>query len=143
MNKNQIRREVGVGLRVLDQHLQKLLSEDVVVRRPSAQGKEHLYFRPEDQDLWENEATRIMFGRREARDVGLYVAEHPGATSKEIAEAIGKTPMTARHHLRTLRDHGIVTSADAGRKVEYHPLRELRRWVEEHGEVYDRPWENQ
>lgn len=140
MNKNQLRKELGIGMKILDHHLRELTHAELVLRRASAQGKEHLYFHPDDEELWENPRTRIMFGRCATRNVGLYISENPGATTKEIAEALGIAPVTVRHHLRTLRDHQIITSAKVGRSYEYHPLRELREWVDEHGDVYKRPW---
>ncbi len=140
MNKNQLRHELDVGLKVLDYHLTKMEDEGLVVRKPSAQDKEVLYFRPEDTDLWENPRTRIMFGRRPTRHVGLYLADHPGAGSNAIADALDLSVVTVRHHLRTLRDHDLIVSAKIGRSVEYHPLNELRAWAKELGDNFDKPW---
>lgn len=140
INKNQIRLELGIGLKVLDYHLSKMEDAELVVRMPSAQGKEVLYFAPEDVDRWENPRTRIMFGRKPTRHVGTYIAENPGTSSEAIAEALDLSVVTIRHHIRTLKDHNLIVSAKIGRNVEYHPLSELKEWVEDLGDRFEKPW---
>ncbi len=140
INKNQIRLELSIGLKVLDYHMTKMEEAELVVRMPSAQGKEVLYFAPEDVELWENPRTRIMFGRKPTRHVATYIAENPGTSSEAIAEALDLSVVTIRHHIRTLKDHNLIVSAKIGRQVEYHPLSELREWVEELGDQFEKPW---
>lgn len=140
LNKNQISGRLGVDPNLVEFHLDRLETHDLVVQRPSAQGQETLCFRTEDAHLWEDEDTRILFGRRRTREIGLYLAEHHGASSDELAEAFDLTPVTIRYHLRTLGDHGLVEQLRFGRSVEYHAREKLEAWARDIGEPFERPW---
>ncbi len=142
INRNQIGVELDLVVKLLNYHVTKLEDAEVIVRMPSAQGKEALYFAPEDVDLWENPRTRILFGRKPTRYVAMFIADHPGTSSAAIAEALDLTPVTIRHHIRTLKEHNIIVSAKIGYAAEYHPLTELMDWVEDLGDRYERPWES-
>jgi DNA-binding MarR family transcriptional regulator len=142
MNKNQICNELGMDGTVLDHHLDKLENEgQLVVTRDSAQEKEVLCFLAEDAELWEDENTRILFGRQPKRLVALYLAENRGATTREIAEELRLSAWTVRHHIRTLIQHELVLRYPSGQTNVYEPADVLERWVEELGEGFERPWE--
>lgn len=142
MNKNQICEELDVAGNVLDHHLDKLENQgQLVAVLDSALENEKLCFLMEDVDLWKDETTRILFGRRRSRAVAMYLAENPGRTTKEIAEALRISPVTVRHHIRTLRQYGLIHRFSAGEQKVYEPDETLESWVEEVGEAFDRPWE--
>lgn len=142
LNKNQIAEELGLDVNVVDHHIDKLEHEaQLVVTKDSAQGKEVLCFLTEDVDHWENENTRILFGRRTKRVVALFIAEYPGRTTREIAEALRLSPWTVRYHLRTLIRHGLVDRHASGQTKLYEPAKVLTAWVEEVGQGFERPWE--
>lgn len=140
LNKNQLRERLDVHPNLVQFHVERLEEGGLVVTKPSAQGKEVLCFREEDTHLWEDESTRILFGRRRSRQVALYVSDNPGAPTSEIAAFLDLSPVTVRHHLRTLIEHDLVERVRLGRKVEYHPQPRLQDWDQALGDRYERPW---
>jgi len=140
LNKNQLRKKLDILPNLLEFHLKRLIENEVVVTKPSAQDQEVLCFLEDQEHLWDEEKTRILFGRRPTREIGLYIAAHPGASTSEIAEAVDLSDVTVRHHLRTLRDHGIIQGIRLGRRYEYHPSEELITWVNRVGSGYPTPW---
>lgn len=140
LNKNQLRKKLGLLPNLLDFHLDRLEEHGLVVMKDSAQEKETLCFLRSDEELWSDEETRIMFGRRSTRDIGLFIAENPGAETEEIADAVGLSEVTVRHHLRTLKEHGMIQRVRLGRSFEYHPSDVLEVWNERVGECFARPW---
>lgn len=141
MNKLQLCRALDTYPNLVDFHLEQLHDARLVVTRPGAQGNEILCFLWEDAELWENPRTRVLFGRRPIRDVGLYLAENPGTKTRQIAEDLGISPVTVRHHLRTLRDHDLVDRYRAGRRFLYAAGEDLETWASELGSVFERPWD--
>lgn len=141
LNKNQLCDELDILPNLLDFHLERLEDNGIVVTRPSAQGREILCFLRTDKELWEDDELRIMFGRRSTREIGLYVAENPGAETTDIAEAIDLSEVTVRHHLRTLREHEMVQRIRLGRRFEYHPSDLLEEWTDLVGDAFGKPWE--
>lgn len=142
LNKNQLRKKVDILPNLLDFHLDRLVEHGLVVTKSSAQEKETLCFLRSDEELWSDEETRIMFGRRPTREVGIYIAENPGADTEEIAEAVGLSKVTVRHHLRTLKEHDMIQRIRLGRSFEYHPSTLLEEWMERIGDAFPRPWES-
>lgn len=136
LNKNQLRRELDVLPNLLDFHLERLAEHGLVVTRPGARDNEVLCFLETDEDLWDDEELRIMFGRESTRDIGLFIARNPGADTEAIAEAVGLSEVTVRHHLRTLRDHDMVQRTRLGRSFEYHPSELLDSWNELVGDAF-------
>lgn len=140
LNKNQIAEELDLYSHQLEFHLQRLEDHDLIVQLPGSKGHEVLLFRTEDRDLWKDESTRVLFGRAPIREVAMYVAETPGATVREIADATDRSPDAVRYHLRTLREHDLATSLRLARRTEYHPSEQLGEWVDGVGENFYRPW---
>lgn len=91
--------------------------------------------------LWENPKTQVLFGGDAKRNVALFVAEHPGSTLKEIADAMDCAPTTIRHHLDALEDHGLVEAIRVESADRFHPEPALVEWYREFGEGFGRPWE--
>jgi DNA-binding transcriptional ArsR family regulator len=142
MNKNQICEELDMDGHHLDHHLDQLETRGrLVVTRESAQDKEVLCFLAEDEELWEDENTRILFGRRQKRAVGLLLADKPGVSTREIAEELMLSPDTVRYHLRTLMAHDLVERYPSGQTNLYEPAEALVQWAREVGDGFDRPWE--
>lgn len=140
INKNRLAKAVGVDHGVITHHLRFLEPLGTIVTRTREDGNEIHCFLPEDVDLWENEHGRFLFGRSGPRAVVLYLAENPGAKSQEIADALGLTVNTIRHHLRTLRDHGAIKEYSVGRTNLYDITEPVREWVEAVGDVFETPW---
>lgn len=141
MNRNQLQEAMHASLGVVDFHLRKLVHAGIVIRKPSANDKEILLFTRRNCHLWTNPNTRVLFGAEFTRNVALAVLEAPGATSQEIASALGIEPVTVRYHLNKLKENSLVGDIRVGNQVEYHPTRELQTWNDRIGYVYDRPWE--
>ena len=49
-----------------------------------------------------------------------YLAEHPGASRRELCMALKSHPMTLVHHLHVLASLGLVVAKREGREVLYH-----------------------
>lgn len=141
LNKNQLGGKLGMHATHLDFHLERLEEAGLIVTKPSAQEREILCFLTEDEGLWEDPDTRILFGRSSIREIGVYLGENPGAATTDAAEAVGLAAMTVRHHVRTLMDHDLVRRVRHGRQVEYYPTPELSRWTNELGDLYNLPWQ--
>lgn len=141
LNKNQLAKRLDIYPNQVDFHLRRMEKGDLVEMRPSARDSEILCFRVGDAGLWEDERTRILFGRRPLRQVGLYLADHPGTSSQKIAGALDVSTVTVRHHIRTLLDHDLATRWRIGRRFEYHPTEPLEAWVDEVGSGFERAWE--
>lgn len=139
-NKHQIGRELGLSAGNLYHHLDKLERHGCIVILNNPGEQEQHCFRMQDADLWLNERTRILFGRKPKRDVAIYVAEHPGQTCREIAPELGSAVSTIRHHLKALRKHDLAHRHRAGRTYVYEPSWGLERWVEKVADGFDRPW---
>jgi DNA-binding transcriptional ArsR family regulator len=137
LNKNQIGRRLDLFPNQLLFHLERLQEEDVVTTTDGVRGNEVLCFLETDRDLLEEKSLHILFGQSSTREVGTFVAENPGSSTREIAEAINLTPVTVRHHLRKLNDHGLVERIRVGRSFEYHPLDGLEDCVDRIGTTFD------
>lgn len=142
LHKAQLARRVGVHPSTLDHHLDLLAWVELVVEKDGVRDNEVVCFLLEDEHLWAVESTRILYGRAPARQVALYVAANPGATSEEIGRAFGRAPATARGHLRTLRENGLVLKLVLG-KTHYYPTETLKDWVGTVGEGYPRSWRDE
>lgn len=140
LNKHQLQGKLDLLPNRLRFHLKRLREAGIVATRSGPQGNEVLCFLEEQEELWRDDDLQIMFGRRSTRDVGLYLAENPGASTVEFADALNLAPVTVRHHLRTLERHEMVRRLNVGRSVEYHPTQLLTTWHEKVGDRFPRPW---
>lgn len=138
LNKRRLCDHLDLYMSQVDLHVERLEEAGIVVTRPGVRDREVLVFRSEDADLWENERTRVLYGRAATRQVGLYLAENPGAETQGIAEALDLSPPTIRHHLRILRTHDLVAHLQVGQSHEYHPSNELRDWARTVGRHFPR-----
>lgn len=140
LNKNQLRCRLDVLRNTLEFHVGRLEDQGLVVTKRRAESNEVLCFLAADEHLWEEEQTRVLFGRSSNRQVALFVEEHPGSSTEEIAQAVGLEPVTVLHHLKTLREHGLVQRIRKGNDVNYYPEPSLEAWVADFDESYLRPW---
>lgn len=140
LNVSQLRRRADVARNTMEFHLRRLSEADLVVTEQREGSNEVLCFLPTDACLWERQATRVLFGRRSNRQVALFVEEHPGSSTTQIAEAVGLEPVTVLHHLKTLRDHALVERVREGNEVAYFPSPTLEGWVEDVDGNYERRW---
>ncbi len=54
----------------------------------------------------------------------ILAADEPGACTCDLAPAVGITEATASHHLKQLRDAGLVEGTRRGTNVHYRPRTE-------------------
>lgn len=140
VNKHQIAQAVEVDPKVVDHHLAKLEDMGLVTTRSREEGKQVHCFAKGDEQVWEEASTRGLFGRSGAREVALFLADHPGAKTSEIAKALELSTTTVRHHLLGLREAGLVRQHQAGRAYLYDATGVLDDWVETVGDRFERPW---
>jgi predicted transcriptional regulator len=141
LNQRRLCDHLDLMVGQVQRSLDKLKDADLVVRLPSERDREVLAFRKEDEELWENERLRVLYGRQSTRRIALHLAENPGAGSMDVAEAVGLSKPTVLHHIRILRDHELVAHLKSGRSHEYHPSNELKKWARTVGRYFDRPHE--
>lgn len=138
LNINLLAEKTEISGSVVTFHLHRLADADLVSIKPGVKGNERLCFLKRDEDLWEDPQTRILFGREPARNVALYVLENPGVTPEEISEALERSTRSARHHLRTLEDRGLIDRVRIGRTHRFLPRSPLREWRNEVGDGFGR-----
>lgn len=142
LNKEQVYQRIDEDRSSVRFHLRRLVELDRVATRTEPGRREIHCFLVEDAPLWGNPRTRILYGRPENRHVALYLVDHPGSTTPEIARALDRKPATVRYHLRQLRSRGLVIQYRVGRKRFYGARSVLEAWVDEIGHAFDRPWGN-
>lgn len=131
MNKHQLSKVIGITPHAIDFHIGRMEEYGLVETRPAATNdREALCFTKENVDLWDNESTRILFGRGAPRPVAAYLAKHPGANVVELSEALGLSVTTVRRHLRILQEAQLVQQLRIDRDVIYHAEPELAHWID-------------
>ncbi|WP_062525959.1 ArsR/SmtB family transcription factor [Demequina rhizosphaerae] len=83
----------------------------------------------------------VAFGDRHRQDIVVALTEDPNLTVREVAEQIGLSRPATSHHLRILREAGLLGERREGRKTFYYPtlrtsfeqLRALLAQVERQG----------
>lgn len=134
MNKHQLATETGIHVNAVGFHVERLVKAGLLEVRPGAKGREKLCFTPENVHLWENPATRALYGRGPARQVAMFLAENPGTGVKEACKALNMSVHTVRRHIRELEEAELVQRMRIERQVVYHAEPELIRWAEEMSE---------
>jgi predicted transcriptional regulator len=129
INWSQLHRRTGLSVGALMFHLKRLESEDVVVRKPSTNDNEVLFFTQEDEDLWRDPRTRVLFGNESTRRIAEIVANGEGLSAKDVAEELDVTPAAVRYHLSKLEDKNLVDRERDGRYVRYEADRDLTSWI--------------
>lgn len=137
INKHQLAQEHDVNPGVIDHHLDRLEAAGLAATRSEGKGNEVHCFVPDDVEYWSKEQTRGLFGRSGVREVALYLADNPGATTDEISEALNLSLSTVRHHIRSLESNDLVERYRAGRTFLYDTEPDLERWIEEIGHSFD------
>lgn len=130
MNRNQLAKKFGIHASVVGYHIRRLATIGLVETRPATKGREQLCFATEDAHLWDDEPTRVLYGRGLPRRVAIYLVEHPGADVHEIARELCESEHTVRRHLRTLQECELVARAQVKKRVHYLPESRLEQWVE-------------
>jgi predicted transcriptional regulator len=139
LNKHQISKRIGLHVNAIEFHMERLIQVGLIETRPAMIGRETLCFTPENIHVWEDPATRILFGRGPPRDVARYITENPGASVQEAADALGVSVHTVRRNLKTLQEVGLVQSLRVERQVLYHAEPALVAWLDEHQSGYPAP----
>jgi predicted transcriptional regulator len=133
MNKHQLALALGVRPNAVEFQLDRLTRAGLVARRPSENPQETLCFTRENVNLWDDESTRMLFGRSGPRDIAVYLAQHPRATVSDVSEALGVSVHTVRKHLRTLEDAELVQRLRVERQTWFHAEPTLRDWAKKAG----------
>lgn len=128
LNKSQIGEEARIGPSLASYHVDELMEAGQLVGRESPRGGELVCFLSEHDHLWEEDRTRILYGRRTTRRVAICLLEEVAFDTAGIAEALSKTRSTVRYHLRKLKDRDLVESRQLGRRVSYRATQQLRGW---------------
>lgn len=133
LNWTQLQRKTGLSVGTLMFHLKRLEGAGAVVRKPSTSDNEVLFFTPENEDLWRDPRTRILFGNESTRRIAEIISENPGVSVGEIAEELEVTPAAVRYHISKLDDHRLLEHDKEGRRIHYAPTDTLADWVDRFG----------
>lgn len=142
MNKHQLAKETGIHVNAVGFHVDRLVKAGLLEVRPGAKGREKLCFTPENVHLWENPATRALYGRGPARQVALYVAQNPGAGVKDACKMLEMSVHTVRRHIRELEEAELIQRMRIERQVVYHAEPQLISWAESVGEDSLEEWDD-
>lgn len=139
LNKHQVATRADVGHKVADHHLERLEAYDLIELFDGPREGEVVCFHADDASLWEDEATRILYGRAPCRRIALYIWANPGCTTDDLCQALDKRPRTIQEHLSALRERGLVRRLWWDRRAEYHPTERLEAWANAVGDRYPDP----
>lgn len=128
LNKGQLADEVGVDPSVAVYHVDRLDEAGVLAVFESPRGNEVVCFVADDADLWEDPATRILFGTASTFRVARQVVRVDRATTSSIAGRLDRSQSSTRYHPRKLADRRLVSSRRWGRKVVYRAAERLSEW---------------
>ncbi len=132
-NKLRLAKAMGTEIKHIDFHLQRLVKAGLVdVRR--GRGPETLCFMKEDVHLWDNEASRVFFGRGSSLNVAAFLSDRPGLSAPEIAEGLGISVYSARRHIRILQECELVRRSRVDQSIVYHAAPSLIDWIEQIGD---------
>lgn len=109
---------LGTGWGTTMYHLQRLERDGLLVSEK--RGHERLYFLPGLHPKGARDEIAALRGERESR-LARFVAEHPGATQREIAQALGVLPSVASKGLTALESAGLVRREREGRIARVFP----------------------
>lgn len=136
MNRNQLAKELGITPSAVGFHVERLVEAHIVETKPAPKGREMVCFTNENVHLWNDKATRVLYGRGLPRRVACYLVKHPGADVHQIAWALDEPEYTVRRHLMTLRGSELIARTQIKKNVYYHPQPRLEDWVESVGRNY-------
>lgn len=129
MNKHQLAVVLGLRVGAIEFHVDRLVAAGLIETRPGP-GRETLCFRTQDATLWDDPATRMLYGRGPAKQVALFLAGHPGVGSQEVAETLDLSIHTVRRHLQLLQENELIQKMRVERQVVYHAEPTLLEWIE-------------
>ena len=64
----------------------------------------------------------VAFGDRSRQDIIVALAENSRMTVKELAQAIGLSRPATSHHIRILKDAGLLGERKEGVRTYYYPV---------------------
>lgn len=103
---------LGLPVSTLEYHTYQLLRHDRLTAREDG-GYKSFYPR---QGIDRRDKDILYLVRHEApRRIAAHLLLHPGATPKEVREALGMAGPTLSFHLKKLRDAGFLGEEPAGR----------------------------
>lgn len=140
MNRNQISRTLKVSQNAANFQVGRLEEAGLIETHPRGPGAEMLCFTKDKAHLWDDESTRILYGRGPALQVALYISENEGASTKQISEALALSIDTVRSHLRMLEEHDLIQRIRIEQQVRYHPVLKLEAWSKEVAGECTRKW---
>lgn len=143
LNQQQVAERVGIGWSALTVHLERLSEAQLVVVRPGERERELLCFLADDELLWHDEHTRILYGQAATRRVALRLADDSPASARQIATDLERSVPRVREHLGRLRERELALKARTGNRVRYHATGRLLAWAEDVGPHYPRPWRDE
>ncbi|WP_062378754.1 ArsR/SmtB family transcription factor [Demequina pelophila] len=78
--------------------------------------------RPDLRALFdESRELFVAFGDRHRQDIVVALSENPNLTVREVSEQIGLSRPATSHHLRILREAGLLSERREGRRTFYYP----------------------
>ena len=130
MNKHQLAQVLGINPHAVDFHVRRLVEYGLAETRPGpTNDREALCFTKDNVNLWDDESTRILFGRGVPRRVAAHLSKNPGANVVELSQALSLSVTTVRRHLRILQQAELVQQMRIHRDVIYHAEPELAAWI--------------
>ena len=114
-------RRLDMGRGNLEHHLRKMLAAGLLTKVQN--GGYACYFPKGSTDHKVMQAAPVLRSQG-GRAVFDAVRANPGASSRDLAVALGLAPSTVSYHLKRLQDAGLVFGAAAGVGVRLSPLGE-------------------
>lgn len=121
-------------------HIRCLEAVGIITIVPSIE-KDHekICFLQKDDHLYEDEKTRILYGGGTTRRIARYIAENPGATIENVADAFDKSYSAIYTQAMLLKEKDLVERRKGGRSYRYEPTFKLLAWDEEIGTHFPPP----
>ena len=112
----KIRRELELAMGDTQYHLSLLEQSGQIKSRRMGM---HRHYYPLTVLDEQHEVIFAFLGQETARDILIYLIEHPGSTQGDIADFKHFSSPTINWHMSRLVESGIVTSTKEGRTVRY------------------------
>jgi len=112
----KIRKELGLAMGDMQYHLSLLEKSGQIKSRRIGM---HRHYYPVTVPDERHEVIFAFLGQETARDILVYLIEHPGSTQGDIADFKNFSSPTISWHMSRLVESGIVTSTKEGRTVRY------------------------
>lgn len=130
MNKNQIADTLQLNASTVTHHLERLNETGHIITIAPKMTNQKFCFTPDNYHLWNHKDFRILLGRATPWKVALYLAQNPGATTKQIAQDLNRSVPTIQRHIRDLQSNRLIHSTRIDRDVHYHADQNLVEWMQ-------------